>query len=881
MMASARRARTLTTLAAACALAAACGGRGGAAIDAGVVDGDAGLAEAPPPLVDDVPPVPARAPDRLAVMAFENRSGVHVLDWAIAGLPLVIGEKLEVVFGLDPSWGPRVVPAGPVVPATAASVAALAAAQGARWVVSGWVERPDWKLRLHLTLWRVDGGAAVVAGDWEGIGVVEEPHALAGAGLVELAAEVGWRLPADGAARLAEAPSRDHYAFTLLGRGLGRWLGSLGEVERAAAARDLGRAVFIDPDLVVGQRVLGELWAEDPDPKVAKKAAGKFALAVDQRPDYVPALRAAAIGAAAAGQADVARERFAALVKARPWDLDARVGLAGARWQAKDGAGARRELERVVLRRPDDLAAHRMLALIWGSEGDAGRLVAELEIVTRLAPADLSARVDLGAGYAELGRTADAIAVLTEVAAARPTDLATRKRLADLHRKAGDVDRAVAWYGEVAALSASDPRPPFLIGATLYEAGRLDAAKAAFARAAKIAAYTTEASSALGAIAWRQGRLAEAEAIWRKAAGRRPRSAALRHDLALIALAAGRIPTARQQAEGAERLEPGRADTAFLRGVIAWRAGDRDDARASFATALERAPGQAAAQANLEALAGGRAPSALDVAPRLDLPFGDPEAVPRALARFATSLAAATAARVRFERELLAALLALGEGPGKDLVAARTAPRTCPLAAVAPRWAGAKAALAAFVEAGVALEDAHATVALADDLGEVDTLGPVLRAKVAAAREDYRLARLDLRAMEASLTEQLGRELARRRCREDLLAAAAAYPEAYRGLVVAKAPRRAAPPTVPVPPIATFAVDNRSCEVEVSVHVDGAWVGSVQAGDRDSLQAAVGRHTLCLLPEPATARCGDRGTVRDVFVHDGLAITMRCPGEGR
>ena len=84
-----------------------------------------------------------------------------------------------------------------------------------------------------------------------------------------------------------------------------------------------------------------------------------------------------------------------------------------------------------------------------------------------------------------------------------------------------------------------------------------------------------------------------------------------------------------------------------------------------------------------------------------------------------------------------------------------------------------------------------------------------------------------------------------------------------------------------MPPVATFTLDNRACEVEVSVHLDGGWIGSVAAGERASLQAPVGRHIVCLLPEPATARCGERGTAREIFVHDGLAMTMRCPSDDR
>jgi hypothetical protein len=69
------------------------------------------------PAAAALPDVPAQVPERYAVMAFENRSGVHVLDWAVAGLPLVIAEKLERVASLAPAYDAWVVPAGPVVPA--------------------------------------------------------------------------------------------------------------------------------------------------------------------------------------------------------------------------------------------------------------------------------------------------------------------------------------------------------------------------------------------------------------------------------------------------------------------------------------------------------------------------------------------------------------------------------------------------------------------------------------------------------------------------------------------------------------------------------------------------------------------------------------------
>ena len=369
-----------------------------------------------------LPDVPAQAPARFAAMAFENRSGVHVLDWAVAGLPLVIAEKLERTSGLAPAYDPWVVPAGPVVPATPATVAAFADARAARWVITGWVERPDWQLRLHVTVWQVEGGAATVAGEREAVGPVETPHVLVGAVVTGALVDAGWRLPADAATVLAAPVSADHYAFTLLGRGLARALGNLGAVDRAAAARDLGRAVFIDPNLVAGQRLLGLLWSGDPDPAIAKKAAGKFSYAADLDPGYPAAVRAVAERAAARGEWPAAAAGQAALVRARPWDLDARVALGLAAWRSGDAALALAELGRVVAHRPDALAAHRVLAEIAGARGELATRVTELEIVARLAPADVDAQIELASAYAEAGRLAEATAWFERVAGARPTD---------------------------------------------------------------------------------------------------------------------------------------------------------------------------------------------------------------------------------------------------------------------------------------------------------------------------------------------------------------------------------------------------------------------------------------------------------------------------
>ncbi len=840
-----------------------------------------------------LPEIPARVPDTIAVMAFENNSGVRALDWVVAGLPLVIGEKLEQVAGLTPTWGPLVVPPGPPVIGTAASAATFATARGARWVVTGWVQRPNWQLRVKITLWRVDGGQAVLTAEHDVTGAMAEAHALVGAALLDLAGQAGWSLPADAAARLAAAPSKDLYAFTLVGRGLGRWLGAVGIAVdadglpivgadpdvRVAVARDLVRSVFIAPSMVEGQRLIGELWATDPDPKVAARAAGKFSHAVDLRPDYLPALRAAAERARAAGKREIALELFTRLVRLQPWDLAARIGVGDAAWQSGDADLALRELGRVIERSPDDLRTRRLLALIRGARGDLVGLAAELEEVTRLAPADLDAWTDLGAAWADLGRLEDATAVFERVASARPADATAHKRVADLWRRRGDVANAIDWYARTQTIAPGDPRPVFLTGATYYDAGRWNEARKAFVRAQRFPTWLGQTYVAIGATAWHDGLPEEALWYWRRAAQKRPRSAVARYDLALAASQRGLAELALGQLDVLDDLQPGDAGAAYLRGVVLARLGDREAAGAAFTEALRRDPDHADARWNVGVLGRGGADLRWEGAPRLELPFGDREAFAAAIERFAGIEGTMTGLRVQFSAHVLAALIVLGEGPGKDPKAAR-GPRLCPLVTVASRWELAQKALDTYVRAGVELEAAHREVATYDDHGETASLGPALRQRVAAVRAGYRAAQTDVREMRGALRTQLGRELTRRGCRADLLAAAAAQPALYR--TAADDAVRTTGTFVPRPPpatpaSATFYIDNRACPDPLAVHIDGARLDEVAAGERSALQARVGRRTLCLIPQPASATCGDRGTVRDVYMHEGWSLLMHCP----
>jgi hypothetical protein len=96
-------------------------------------------------------------------------------------------------------------------------------------VLTGWFERPNWELRLVVTLWKVTDGKAKRIADAERTGKFEDLHRFLGEILVDLAKTAKWKIPAGSGAALAYRPgSGDHYAFSMFGRGLGHLVGVIG-----------------------------------------------------------------------------------------------------------------------------------------------------------------------------------------------------------------------------------------------------------------------------------------------------------------------------------------------------------------------------------------------------------------------------------------------------------------------------------------------------------------------------------------------------------------------------------------------------------------------------------------------------------------------------
>jgi hypothetical protein len=177
-----------------------------------------------------------------------------------------------------------------------------------------------------------------------------------------------------------------------------------------------------------------------------------------------------------------------------------------------------------------------------------------------------------------------------------------------------------------------------------------------------------------------------------------------------------------------------------------------------------------------------------------------------------------------------------------------------------------------------------------DEMGETTGLTSDYRAKVHSVREVYRGLRSDYREMKYAFYEQLIPEVRHAGCEPDALltlAGRGATAPASEALPDGSAPTTIPPQPLPrktaaeAPPrpatMVTFHVDNSHCPSAVRVVVDGTAVGEVQPQSHSAFRSRSGPHELCLLHEGAVAKCGQAGTIRKTYLHEGWTVQLRCP----
>lgn len=268
-------------------------------------------------------------------------------------------------------------------------------------------------------------------------------------------------------------------------------------------------------------------------------------------------------------------------------------------------------------------------------------------------------------------------------------------------------------------------------------------------------------------------------------------------------------------------------------------------------------------------------------APEVEIVFGDSEFFRRHVDRFTALARAMDTARGSFSHGVQSALGGLARHPGDR----------CPVDSVARGYYEARRDGETYRALGAELEAEQSLIRQLDELGETAALTPDYRWKVSQVAGRYREALVDLKEMRLAFVVQLSAELRHRGCvvadlvrrGTELVASQAAPPEevAEAPAPGGKKPDRPRPgeeadtPAVPATTI-TFYVDNRACPSGQEVYLDGQLLGEVAGDSRAAFQALAGRHALCLIEGSSADRCGDPGTIRAAFLHDGWTVGLHC-----
>jgi hypothetical protein len=204
--------------------------------------------------------------------------------------------------------------------------------------------------------------------------------------------------------------------------------------------------------------------------------------------------------------------------------------------------------------------------------------------------------------------------------------------------------------------------------------------------------------------------------------------------------------------------------------------------------------------------------------------------------------------------------------------------RGCPSDAVAPLYARAFERGQRYRQLGAELEANYNAIKALDDLGETSGLTPDYRWRVHRTARLYKASLVTYRELRAVFDDQLDDELAFRKCDLQALLTDGVTAIAGSDTATAGAESEAKPKDDVQAKLAraTFFIDNNSCASTLAVYVDGELVGEVSSRAKAAFQTQPGRHAMCLIPSTSTAKCGDAGTVRSAYLHDGWSMTMRC-----
>ncbi len=540
-------------------------------------------------------------PEVYCVLPFDNRSGSVGLEWMRVAVPFVLAERAEGFANIRPAYVKYVVPRArkDKSPLELESIAAYAKSKGAKWAFHGWIKRPDWKLEMGFSLYQMRKGKAILVAKTTERGEFKDVHTIIGRALAKLAKEAGIASSKDDAELLNYESSKDFYAFTLFGRGLGLMHYALTPADWAAVEKLLTRTVYIDPHLSEAQQLLARVYRQNGKATLAKI---RLEFALKGRPRYAPALAELAHAARSKGQLRRAVSLYEDTLRLRPWDLESRYALGNSYWEIGRQEEAFAQLSIVADADPKHIKAKRALVLVHASRSDNANLVKELQEVAALAPKDIETKLELGAALVSSNRVEEAIAAYKEIVALNQKSVQAHKFLGDLYRKQGQGARAIRSYGLAIKANAKDPRAYFLLGAMYVENGDDASARRIYLKAQRFVRYRAEAFNNLGAIELRRKRYGQAIWYLRRAVKQKPKRAGYRYNLALSLSESKAHAEAFAEVQAALVLNPNHVESTYLKGVIQLGLGRAEDARRSFERTLELDGSHANAVHNLSLL---------------------------------------------------------------------------------------------------------------------------------------------------------------------------------------------------------------------------------------------------------------------------------------
>ena len=258
----------------------------------------------------------------------------------------------------------------------------------------------------------------------------------------------------------------------------------------------------------------------------------------------------------------------------------------------------------------------------------------------------------------------------------------------------------------------------------------------------------------------------------------------------------------------------------------------------------------------------------------LEIVFGDIDRYKRHVDHFFEIHDNMTASRKLYSKHAKALVSMLAKHPrGKK----------CPVEKLGPHYFVAHDKGEAFRALGSGLEREYSAIRRLNRYGDTDALTPDYRWRVNRTRALYSRSLTDYKEMRYSFLDQVGAEVVARGCsKTKLLKFGRENPAAVPAEVTApfRAPnrrRRASDKineTSVIP--ATFFVDNKQCAKSMQVFVDGQLVGEVNSKSRTAFQTTTGRHTLCLIETGSVKQCGEPGTLRSAYFHEGWSVALHC-----